>query len=353
MRILAINPGSTSTKFGVFDDEQLVMHTTINHPYSEMVSYRDELEQLPIRKDFIKKTLKEYGMPLQFDVIVGRGGLTKPIASGVYEINEAVIRDTKVPMYHHVCNLGSLIAYDMAQEIPDCKALMSDPGVVDELDDIARVTGIPEIKRLSFWHALNQKAIARRYAREHGKRYEELDLIVCHLGSGISITAHHHGRAVDSNNALNGDGPFTPQRSGSLPVAQLVELCYSGKYTRSEMLKYVSSQGGLLALLGTINVPEIIDNIQKGDRHAEFIMDAMIYNTSKYIASLTPVFYGHVDAIVLTGAMANSDYVTSRIKKRVSFIAPVSVYPGEDELTALAMNALSVMRGQEPMKVYE
>lgn len=353
MRILTINPGATSTKFGVFEDENCIMHACISHRYEEICQYKDEMSQFDYRKDLVLKTLEEYHIPLKFDAVAGRGGLVKPIDSGVYELNDKVIEDTKHPRYHHVCNLGALIALEIAKGIPGCRAFMADPGAVDELEDISRITGLPELPHLSFWHALNQREIAKRFCKEYGKDYNKVDLIVAHLGSGISIAMHHNGRAIEVNNALNGDGPFGTQRAGSLPAVQLIDLCFSGKYTHEHMVKYVSSQSGMLAHLGTIDVREVQKRIEAGDKKAEMILDAMAYQTARSIGSLAPVTEGHVDAIILTGAVANSEFIVSRIKRRVSYIAPIYVYPGEDELTALAHNVLRGMRGEDKIKEYK
>jgi butyrate kinase len=352
MKILAINPGSTSTKIGVFHDEKLVMHNTIRHSPEELAPFADAMEQFGYRQDLVLKTLEAEHIPFDFDVIVGRGGLVKPVEGGVYEINEQLLKETEHPICKHACNLGSLIAHSLASRLPHCHALMADPGVVDELDDVARINGSPLMPRFTIWHALNQKEIARRFAREHGTRYEDLDLIVCHLGGGISMAVHKHGRAIDANNALTGEGPFSPERSGTLPVGQLIDLCYSGRYTHEQMIKYVTSGSGLLAHLGTNDVPTIVKRIEDGDKKAELVLDAMIYQIAKAIGGLAPVLYGKVDAILLTGGIAYNDYVIRRLNQRIAFIAPVYVYPGEDELTALAMNALSAMRGEQPIRQY-
>lgn len=353
MKILAINPGSTSTKIGVFHDEKLVMHNTIRHKPEDLIHFPTAMEQFDYRQELVLSTLQQEGIPFDFDVIVGRGGLVKPVEGGVYEVNDTLVKDTAHAFCKHACNLGSLIADSLAHKLPHCKALMADPGVVDELDDVARINGCPLMPRFTIWHALNQKAIARRYAKENGTHYEDLDLIMCHLGGGISLAAHKHGRAIDANNALTGEGPFSPERSGTLPVGPLIDLCFSGKYTHQQMIKYVTSQSGLLAHLGTNDVQVIIKRIEGGDKKAQLVLDAMIYQIAKGIGGLAPVLYGKVDAIILTGGIAYNDYVISRLTERIKFIAPVAVYPGEDELTALAMNALYAMRGDLPIKTYK
>ena len=227
------------------------------------------------------------------------------------------------------------------------------PGVVDEMEEVARITGSPLMPRITIWHALNQKAIARRYAAEHGTRYEDLDLIVCHLGGGISVAVHRHGRAVDANNALDGEGPFSPERAGTLPAGQLIDLCFSGKFTKDKLKKRISGRAGLTAHLGTTDIPAIIQSIEAGDDHARLVLDAMIYNVAKSIGAASTVLCGKVDAILLTGGIAYSDYVISRLRERISFLAPVFVYPGEDEMEALALNALGALRGELPVQVYQ
>lgn len=329
------------------------MYASVSHPFDEISKFKNEMEQFDYRKNLVINKLNEKHIPLKFDAIVGRGGLVKPIESGLYELNDKVIADTLHPRYHHVCNLGALIALDMAKDIPGCRAFMADPGSVDELSDISRITGCPELPHLSFWHALNQIEIAKRFCKEHGKDYKKVDLIVAHMGSGISIAMHHNGRAIECNNALNGDGPFGVQRAGTLPAVQLIDLCFSGKYSHEDLVKYVSSRSGLSAHLGTTDVPKIIQNIYKGDKHAEAVLNAMLYQTARAIGSLAPVTSGHVDAIIITGALANNEYITSRVEKHVKFIAPVYVYPGEDELTALVHNTLRGLKGEEEIKVYK
>ncbi len=353
MKILAINPGMISTKVGVFHDEELVMHATLNHPYEELCRYPFIMDEYDYRKEKITEELQRRSIAMDFDVVVGRGGLVKPIESGVYELNDKVIEDTRHPRLHHACNLGSLIALSIAREIEGCRAFTVDPGVVDELDDVARITGLPEMPHQTIWHALNQREIAKRYCKEHGVKYEEQDLIVCHMGSGISFAMHHHGRAIECSDALSGDGPFSPSRAGMLPTVQLVQLCYSGKYTEKEMLRKINGHSGLTAHLGTNDVREVERRIAEGDEKARLVLDAMIYSIARWMASVAPATNGHVDAIILTGAIAHSKYVTDGLRRRLGFLAPVFIYPGEDELTALAMNVLRAMRGEQEIKVYE
>ena len=299
--------------------------------------------------------LKVADIPLEFDAVIGRGGLVKPINGGVYEINQRMLDDTLhgCVMHSHACNLGCLLAHEIATQIPGCRSFIADPGVVDELSPFARISGSPLMPRICIWHALNQRAIARRYARGIGKEYEDLNLIICHLGGGISVAAHEKGRAIDANNALDGEGPFSPERAGSLPAVDLIRLCFSGKYNEEELLKRIAGKAGLNAHLGTNNMREILKRIQQGDKHAQLIVDAMIYHIAKNIAAESAVLCGHVDAILITGGMAHSDYIISRLRERIEFLAPVYTFPGEDEMEALALNALAVLQGKREAKVYE
>ena len=353
MKILAINPGSTSTKLAVFEDETPRLVRTLRHSVEELSAFPQVTDQFGFRKDLVLRELEADGIPLAFDAVIGRGGLFKPIPGGVYKINEQMLHDAKCAARPHACNLGCLIAAELAARIPGCRAFIADPGVTDELDEVARITGSPLMPRITIWHALNQRAIARRYAREQGTRYEDLNLIICHLGGGISIGTHLRGRCIDVNNALDGEGPFSPERAGTLPAGPLIDLCYSGRFTREELKKRISGHAGLAAHLGTTDVPTIVTRIAEGDKHAELVLDAMIYQTAKSIGAAATVLYGQVDAILLTGGIAHSDYVVSRLTERVSFLAPVHVYPGEDELEALAQNALGALRGELEVQEYQ
>ncbi len=350
--ILSINPGSTSTKIAVFEDEQMLFTRNIKHSVAELSQFDQPMDQLEYRRQLVIDTLKQMEVPFNFNAVIGRGGLAKPVESGVYEVNERMLELTRNALHQHACDLGCLIAYDIAKAIPGCLPLIADPGVVDELSPLAKISGSPLLPRYCIWHALNQKAIARRYARDIGKRYEDLNLIICHLGGGISIAAHDHGRAIDANNALGGEGPFSPERAGSLPVADLIRLCFSGKYTMEQLLKNVTTETGLRAHLGTNDVKEILQRIDQGDQHAQLILDAMLFHTAKAIASEAAVLYGKVDAILLTGGIAYSDYVVNKLKERIDFLAPVITYPGEDEMQAMSNNALAVLRGELKTKEY-
>ena len=352
INILVINPGSTSTKIAVFEDEKPIMLRNIHHSAEQLAQFEKITDQREFRRELVVKELEYLGIPMQFDIIMGRGGLARPVTGGVYRVNKKMCEDTYHAIRKHACNLGCIIAYELAQRIPGCLPLIADPGMVDELDEVARISGSPLMHRICIWHALNQKAIARRFAREYGKRYEDLNLIICHLGGGISVAVHRKGLAVDANNALDGEGPFSPERAGTLPAASLIHLCYSGKYTKEELLKRISGKAGLMAHLGTTNVKELLGRIERGDKEVELLIDAMIYQTAKTIAGCSAVLYGKIDAILLTGGIAYSDYITSRLRKRIDFLAPVHIYPGEDEMQALALNGLAVWRGEREMKEY-
>ena len=355
MFILVINPGSTSTKMAVYEDESPMVLRSITHTTEELSKFDDVLEQQDYRKQLVLAELKRMNIPMEFDAVIGRGGLVKPIAGGVYEINQRMLDDTHsgIALHNHACNLGCLIAYDIASQIPGCRAFIADPGVVDELNDYDRISGSPLMGRICIWHALNQRAIARRFAQEIGRRYEDLNLIICHMGGGISVAAHEHGRAVDANNALDGEGPFSPERAGSLPAVDLIRLCFSGKYSEKQLLKRIAGKAGLNAHLGTPDVREIERRIADGDTHAELILNAMIYHLAKNIVGLAAVFCGNVDAILLTGGLARSEYVISRLRKRIDFLAPTYCFPGEDEMEALALNALAVLQGKREVVEYE
>ena len=354
-RILAINPGSTSTKIAVFEGESPLFEKNIKHSTEKLSEFADMAEQYHFRKELILKELASAGIDSSsIAAIVARGGLLKPIPSGVYSINEPLLRDLRegIRISQHASNLAGLIAFDIARTLPETTAYVADPPVVDELDDVARITGHPLFVRKTRFHALNQKAVARKYARSVDRPYKELSLIVAHMGGGISVGAHRKGLIVDVNDALDGDGPFTPERSGTLPAGDLARLCFSGKYSHDEIRKMLTGKGGLTAYLGTNDVREVEKRIAEGDDHARLVMDAMIYQISKEIGAMSTVLEGNVDAIILTGGMAHSARITEAIGRRVGKIAPLSVYPGEDEMEALALNGLYVLRGEIRAKEY-
>lgn len=351
-KILAINPGSTSTKISLANDDQPVFVADIAHSQEELRIFKRISDQFHFRKQVVIEELKKRNVPLDFDAVIGRGGLAKPVPSGVFTITEKMIIDQQQAIHQHVCDLGCMIANEIARDIPGCRSFIADPGVVDEMEPEARVSGSPLMPRMCIWHALNQKAIGRRFAKDMGTTYEKLNLIICHLGGGISIAAHDHGRAIDANNALDGEGPFSPERAGTLPAADLIHLCFSGKYTEDQLLKKVSGQAGLIAHLGTNDLKEIMNWIKAGDKHAEVVVSAMIWHIAKNIAAEGAVLYGKVDAILLTGGMAKCDYIIERLKRRLNYLAPIHVYPGQDEMKALTENALAVLRGERAARDY-
>lgn len=350
-KLLIINPGSTSTKIGVYEDEKQVFMEDIPHTVEELQKYDEVTDQFNMRKQLVVDELKKRNIPLKFDAVVGRGGLSREVESGVYEVNQHMVQDAFYAIHKHACDLGCIIAYEIANEI-GCRSYIADPGRVDELSPLQKVTGTPLINRICIWHALNQKAIARRFAAEHKTRYEDLNLIMCHLGGGISIAAHDHGRAIDANNALDGEGPFSPERTGTLPVGDLIRLCFSGKFTENELLKRIAGKSGMIALMGTNDMREIERRVNEGDEKAKLYTDAMIWHTAKYIAAEGAVLCGKVDAIILTGGLCRSEYITGGLKKRLDWMAPVYLYPGQDEMKALALNTLHVLRGEWEAKQY-
>lgn len=352
--ILAINPGSTSTKISVFDGRNEVFTKTLRHSNDEIGKYNSVIDQLNFRKDTIIEALKEHNINIKdLDVIVGRGGMLKPIPSGVYEVNQKMIDHLKNAEAEHASNLGAIIAHEIALEIGNgIKALIADPVVVDELTDIARVSGNSKIQRVSIFHALNQKAIAKLYAKEIGKNYKELNLIVAHLGGGVSVGIHSNGRVIDVNDALRGEGPFSPERSGGLALMPVIDMCFSGDYTKQQMKKMVSGEGGVISYLGTNSFNEVEKRVDAGDKDAQLISDAFGYQLAKEIGAMATVVSGKVDAILLTGGIAHNKGLMDKVTSRVSFIAPVKVYPGEDEMGALAGNGLDALMGVEEIKVY-
>ncbi len=342
IRILAINPGSTSTKIAVYHNEDPIFVKNIKHSKEDLATYENVVDQLGFRKQLIIDELNEAEVSdNHVKAVVGRGGLVKPIESGVYEVNEAMIADLKnSPMGEHASNLGGLIATDIANNLPDAKAYITDPVVVDELEEVARISGHPNFKRTSIFHALNQKAVARQHAQQILKKYEDLNLIVAHLGGGITVGAHKRGRVIDVNQGLDGEGPFSPERSGTLPVGALVKACFSGKYSEKEIKKMITGNGGLVAYLNTNNAYEVEQRVKSGDETAKLIYSAMAYQVSKSIGAMTAVLKGDVDGILITGGIAHDKWFTKKIIEHVELLAPVFIYPGEDEMKALAINAL-------------
>lgn len=353
LRVLAINPGSTSTKIAVYDNEKEVFETTLRHSTEEINKYETIFDQYDFRKQVILDALDENNINLsKLNAVVGRGGLLKPIEGGTYLVDEKLLEDLKVGVLgEHASNLGGVLAYEIASNL-NISSYIVDPVVVDELEDVARISGMPVIERKSIFHALNQKAVARRLAEEVGKEYTEMNMIVAHLGGGISVGAHKAGRVVEVNNALDGDGPFSPERTGGVPIGDLAKLCFSGKYTHAEIKKMIKGNGGLNAYLGTNDGRDVVKMINEGNKEAELVFKAMAYQVAKYIGSCAAVLHGKVDGIVLTGGLAYGKELVQWITEAVEFIAKVYVYPGEDEMKALAEGGLRVLQGKEEAKRY-
>lgn len=353
--VLAINPGSTSTKIAVFVNTKIIFLKSIPHNCEELQKFKRISDQFRYRQEIVLEELKNANIDIRnIQAVVGRGGLLKPIKSGIYNINEQMKKDLlEGVLGEHASNLGGLIADEIACQLPNARAFIADPVVVDELEDVARIAGHPEFKRVSIFHALNQKATARSYARLLNKKYQDLNLIIAHMGGGISVGAHKHGRVIDVNQALDGEGPFSPERSGTLPVLDLARYCFKEGSTLAKVKKMITGGGGYVAYFGTNNAYEIELLAIDGDQKARLIQDAMSYQIGKEIGAMAAVLQGEVDGIILTGGIANNPFVAEYIKKMVSFIAPVIIYPGEDEMHALAMNGLMVLKGEVVPKEYD
>ncbi|MBM6617357.1 butyrate kinase [Bacillus suaedaesalsae] len=352
-RILVINPGSTSTKIGVYSDEVSIFEKTIRHDAETISSFSNIIDQYEFRKNTILETLDHEGINIsKLSAVCGRGGLLRPIEGGTYDVNDQMLKDLRKGYSgQHASNLGGIIAYEIASGL-NIPSFIVDPVVVDELDPIARISGVPEIERKSIFHALNQKAVSRRVAKELGKRYEELNLIVTHMGGGITVGVHKLGRVIDVNNGLHGDGPFSPERAGTVPAGDLVSLCFSGEYYRDEVMKKLVGQGGLVGYLGTNDAVRVEKMIEAGNEKAKLVYEAMAYQVAKEIGSAAAALAGKVDAIILTGGLAYGKGYVSLITDRVKWIADVIVQPGENELQALAEGALRVLKGEERAKTY-
>jgi butyrate kinase len=353
--ILAIKPEFEQTKFGLYTLHSLLFLKSIVHPKEELAVFKNNTDQYVYRAKTIMDELANADIDIRtIQVIIARGGLIKPIKSGVYEVNEAMKYDLRnSPVGIHSVNIGGLIADYMASLIPGSKAYIADPAVVDEMDEIARFTGIPEIKRKSIFHALNHKYVARKYANSIGKQYNQLNLIVAHLGDGISIGAHKQGKVVDVNQCFDGEGPFSLERAGTIPMVDLVKWCFSGKHTQEQILKTIRNEGGIFAYTGSSAYYSLDKATQQKNSAVLELFEAMAYQISKHIGYMAPVFEAPVDAIIVTGSLANNKWFTGIINKRIKFIAPVTIYPGEDVLDALAMNGSMVLMGEIPVLTYE
>ena len=353
IKSLIINPGSTSTKIGVFEDETLLFEETLRHSTEEIGQFANIVDQ----KDFRKKIITDLLEAKEFDikslnVVVGRGGMLKPIPGGTYAVTEELLEDLKKGVQgQHASNLGGILAKEIGDSI-GAPSYIVDPVVVDELMPIARYSGVPELPRVSIFHALNQKAVAKRYAKEIGKPYESLRLIVVHMGGGVSVGAHENGKVVDVFNALDGDGAFSPERAGGVPNGALIKMCFSGKYTEKEVYAKMVGKGGFNAYLGTNDMREVTKLADGGDEKAVMAKQAFLLQVAKDIGSMACVLNGKVDQIIVTGGIAYGADVVAALKERAEWIAPFTVYPGEDELLALAQGALRVLNGEEEAKAY-
>lgn len=350
-KILAINPGSTSTKIAVYNQNEIEFVINLQHSSEDLAGFNSVFEQYDFRLQMILKTLSKQKINLsEISVVVGRGGLMKALESGVYEVSETMIQDMKTGR-EHASNLGAVLARDIASRIPGCKAYITDPVVVDELQEVARISGLPQFPRRSVFHALNHKAIGRKYAQSISSSYEKLNLVIAHLGGGISLAAHKLGRVIDTNQALDGFGSFSPERAGTIDAGALIDLCFSGQLKKEEIKKLLAGKGGLVAHLGTNNLKLASEKALNGDAHAKLIIEAMAYNVAKEIAAMIAVLEGNVNAVILTGGIAHNIFVVNYIQKMIAPMAHIVVYPGEDEMEALALAGLRVLTG-EKARVY-
>lgn len=353
VKSLIINPGSTSTKIGVFEDETLLFEETLRHSTEEIGQFATIVDQKDFRKKIITDLLAEKNFDMKsLNVVVGRGGMLKPIPGGTYAVTDELLHDLRIGKQgQHASNLGGILAREIGDEL-GVPSYIVDPVVVDELQTLARYSGVPELPRTSVFHALNQKAVAKRYAKEIGKNYEALRLIVVHMGGGVSVGAHVDGKVIDVFNALDGDGAFSPERAGAVPSGALVKMCFSGKYTEKEVYSKIVGKGGFNAYLGTNDMRNVTKMANEGDAHAAEVKAAFIYQVAKDIGSMACVLEGRVDQIIVTGGIAYGAEVIEALKKMAGWIAPFTVYPGEDELLALAQGALRVLNGEESVKEY-
>ena len=363
-RILVINTGSTSTKIAVYDAGEVMFEKNLTHSAEEIARYESVMDQGGMRRDTITDFLSEKGVALEsIDVAMARGGLITPIKTGVYEVNQAM-RDALMSGKDgvHACNLSALIADDIAAEVnkvreakgiaEKCRAYIADPPMADEMLAEVKVGGLPEFERRTLFHALNSRAMVRRYARSVGKTNKDVTVIVAHMGGGSSVSLHRHGLVIDTNDALGGDGPISPERAGSVPGFPLVDMCFSGEYTKAEIKKKLVGRGGAVAYFGTNDMREISAMAEAGDQAAATFLKGFCVSVAKYVGALATVVGGKVDAIVLTGGIAHSKLIVDDIKERIGFIAPVEVYAGENELESLAENGYGILAGEFEIKYY-
>jgi butyrate kinase len=352
-RIFAINPGSTSTKIALFRDDEEIFSSNVFHGASKLKEFPQIRDQLPYRRETILSELRRRGISFEgVDAFVGRGGGLVGLAGGTYLINETLLHHAEIGFtVKHPATLGSQLAQEFATTYGG-RAFVVNPPDVDEFHPLARVTGLSDVYRESRGHPLNQKEVAIRYAGETGRRYEDLNLVISHIGGGVSVTAHGKGLMIDGTDVINGDGPMAPTRAGAMPATAIAKMCFSGRYTEKDLYDRITKTGGLVDHLGTSEVKDVLERMASGDDHAKLIYDAMIYQIGKYIGAYAAVLKGGVDAILLTGGIANDHYLVDGITAMVRWIAPVIVYAGEFEMEALAAGALRVLRGDEEPKVY-
>ncbi len=354
LMILVINPREKFTKIGLYCNTKLLFLKRINHSDEDLAPFNKITDQTDYRMQTVLQELEQNDIQAEsIHLVIGRGGLIKPVRSGVYSVNEAMVNDLRFsPFGEDVVNLGGLISYELVKHLPNASALIADPVVVDELDPIARVAGHPLFERKSVFHALSQKWVARKYANSLMKPYESLNLIVAHLGSGITIGAHSQGRVIDVNQGFDGDGPIAPVRSGTLPAGDLVKLCFSGKYSKEQIMKMITGEGGLCAYFGTISAQEVEEMALAGDEKAKLVFEAMAYQVAKHIGAMFTVLKGRVDAILISGGIGYSKYFSDLLIERVKGIAQVHVFPGADEIEALALNGLRALKGETEILEY-
>ena len=352
-KIFSINPGSTSTKIALFEDDKKIFSASVEHDAEELKKFPNISDQFDYRKDTILAELKKAGVTISdCDAFSGRGGGLVSCLGGTYEVNDILYQHAKEchTVKHPAC-LGPVLAKYFADKF-GAKAFVVNPPDTDEFIDVARVTGLKGIYRESKIHALNQKEIGIRFAASQGRKYEDMNLIICHIGGGISVTAHEKGLMIDSNDIAQGDGPMAPTRCGAIPVKDMINLCFSGKYTKDQLMKKMTKTGGLVDHLGTADARDVGERIANGDKYAKLIYDAMIYEIGKFAGSMAAALKGRVDGIVLTGGISHDKYLVEQLKAMIGFIAPITVMAGEFEMEALAAGALRVLRGEEQAKVY-
>ena len=366
--ILIINTGSTTTKLGYYSDGSRVFDEKLEHTAADAAKYKSVMDQSDMRRQAIKDFMKSRGIPLEdVDIVMARGGLITPVITGVYYVNQDM-RDVLMTCRdgRHACNLSAILADDIAREINairDSKGLVprfgptvayiADPPMADEMLPECKMGGIPEFTRKTLFHALNSRAIVRRYLREHGKKVNDVTLVVAHMGGGATISLHRNGRVIDVNHGLGGDGPITPERAGCCPPFELIDMCFSGKYTKEEIKTKLVGRGGAVAYFGTNSMVDVENMAAAGNELAIVFLKAYVLNICKYIASMSATADGKVDAILLTGGIAHSKKIMDDIKAKIGFIAPVEVFPGEDEINSLAENGYMILSGETKIHTYD